>query len=56
MNDSTAFKDLGAGIAMGNASKEVKSHASFITTHYKKNGLINALNGDIKVNNQKTID
>ena len=50
MNDTPGFTALGAGIVMGNASKEVKSYASFITTHYKKDGLINAFNGNITPN------
>ncbi len=50
MNDVPAFIALGAGIAMGNASDEVKSYASFITSHYKKGGLINVFNGNITPN------
>lgn len=53
MNDTPAFRDLGNGIAMANSSKEVKQFASFITTHYRKNGLVNALKGNVKLNKNK---
>ena len=53
MNDTTAFSVLGAGIAMGNASDEVKQFAHFITTHYRKDGLKNALNGNIVENKNR---
>jgi len=39
MNDISAFKILGHGIAMKNSNKKVKSYANWIGPHYKNAGL-----------------
>jgi Cof subfamily protein (haloacid dehalogenase superfamily) len=42
-NDIPMFEQSGIGIAMGNASTEVKRHANFVTTSNSENGLATAI-------------
>ena len=43
-NDISMLDYAGIGIAMGNADKEVKEVANYVTTHIDDNGIINGLN------------
>lgn len=43
-NDIAMLEHAGIGVAMGNASDEVKSHADIVTTSVDDNGLANILN------------
>ncbi|KQL53964.1 hydrolase Cof [Heyndrickxia shackletonii] len=38
-NDIEMLRNVGTGVAMGNASKEVKAVADFVTGHHEKDGL-----------------
>ena len=42
-NDISMLEYAGIGVALGNASDEVKSHADYITTHVDDNGVANAM-------------
>lgn len=43
LNDVLMFKKSGVSIAMGNASDEVKQHATFVTTSFSDEGFANAV-------------
>ena len=42
LNDTELIKAAAVGIAMGNASKEIKELADYITTDVDKDGIYNA--------------
>lgn len=42
-NDISMLKAAGVGVAMGNASDDVKSHAAYVTTSASEDGIANAL-------------
>ena len=42
LNDTELIKTAAVGIAMGNASKEIKELANYITTDVDKDGIYNA--------------
>lgn len=42
-NDIDMLKFAGIGVAMGNASEEVKAAADYVTTHIDEDGILNAL-------------
>ena len=42
-NDIAMLRHAGIGVAMGNASDEVKSHADYVTTSVDEDGIANAL-------------
>ena len=41
-NDITMLKHVPYSVAMGNAKDEVKSCASYVTTHILEDGIVNA--------------
>ena len=43
LNDVLMFKRSGLSIAMGNASEEVKRHATYVTSSYAEEGFANAV-------------
>lgn len=42
-NDISIIRQAGIGVAMGNATDEVKAHADYVTTSVDDNGVVNAL-------------
>ena len=43
-NDLSMIRQAGIGVAMGNASDELKRNADYITTSVDDDGILNALN------------
>ncbi|BDU67629.1 MAG: haloacid dehalogenase [Candidatus Tyloplasma litorale] len=43
MNDASAFKVVGASVAMGNSMKDIKKMATYKTSSVKKSGVANAI-------------
>ena len=43
LNDIEMLKEVGTGIAMGNAHEAVKMHADFVTSHVAEDGIVNGL-------------